>query len=202
MEETFPLRVLREIWQLVRLLTVGVAWGAPLLPVALVYGDTVAYDRLGSWIHPVALELLMLAPVMALVGIALLTVLVSSGHRLDTASAVAVLCTLVLPAGLWLFPVNLLAVPLATPVGVVVTVRVLWRRNRWISLTWVLLWVLAAGLTTLAGRNMEPTLAVGLVLAGFVQVLIMTSLAGALLGFLLRGTLWGLRVKPEMSPSR
>ena len=190
--------------RLAQLLAVGFAWSAPLLPAVF------AGFGLGTYSHPQVAHLyaghgwLLLVAMLALacLGIALVATLMRRPTRirliwLVVPVAVALVAVIPFVAPGRSYPVYLvlslaaMAVPLlVVALGAAVTTVTLWRRSRWLGITWPACWL---GGTAFLVYSTAETADSGGPAEGLVMLLLLAALVGVVLfAAILASTLWGV----------
>jgi hypothetical protein len=95
--------VLRDGWSLLRLFTVGIAWGTPLIFAGLASAsvDLSAHPWLDPWLPWLMALAFLLVPLLAVVGIAVVAHLSAEPPRLNAASVVCFVVIAGLPLLAW-----------------------------------------------------------------------------------------------------
>lgn len=91
--------VRRDVWPLLRLLSVGVAWGAPLTLAGFANTNpgVARHPQLARLLEPLATVSILLVPLLAVAGMTLIWRLSDRPPRLNTASVLAFICLAGLP---------------------------------------------------------------------------------------------------------
>lgn len=217
----FTLRVAREAWRLLRLFTVGLAWGGPFL--SLVFLDTSSevamYPMSARMLAPIQARLFLVIPFFAITGIVVVAWLSKRETRLSVAS-VPVLLTVGLMAAVYvpslftgdtplpdwfnalLFGLGFIGTPVLALLGALVTAASLWRRLWWGTLVWLPGWALVARLLWLGSNNSAAdNLGAGFLAVVAMSALWAASLLASTLAFLLTGFL-GLRTIQKQTKLR
>lgn len=207
-EETRP--AIRGGWRLLRLFSVGAAWGAPFVLLAFVNPTVAAHVRLTEALATLRPFLALLMPVCAVVGVILVGRLSVRPARLtapsvlvflaatcwpllvDLVAEVLLLLVVLLPfrtleaaSGVLVASVLVTAVEalVLVVVGVVVTLVTFWRRGRWLSFVWILAWGLICGVLYVGSQQAPGAgndLGGGLIAVGLSVALVGTSLVTVL----------------------
>ena len=143
----------RGIWRFAQLLAVGFAWSAPLLLAVFAgfgLGDY-AHPRLARLFAHYRWPLLIVMLALACLGIALVAPLLRRPTRVRLiwllvpaaiALAFVAACFMAPFAALFVFWLPIMVVPLLVVcLGAAVTTVALWRRSRWLGITWLCCWL-------------------------------------------------------------
>jgi hypothetical protein len=202
-KETRP--ALRGGWRLLRLFSVGMAWGAPFILLAFMEPSVAAHARLVAVLSPRRPLLALLMPLSAVGGVVLVGSLSPRPPRMTGSAALVFVAAIGWPVLLDLAASILLPMFAFLPfrafqagfvvffafeiamgieaiafvaIGVVVTLATFWRRGSWLVPIWLLAWGLLCGVLYTAAQTTGAGggFGAGLLVIGLVVALVGTCL--------------------------